>query len=345
MRKKGELKKVFKREIIFVKTPLTGFYRYKDLFQIFPANLIDMPKSKGARHYPVILEYWYTAEELDAVNVGNELEGLEDLVKLTSVSYNKTEHIISLFSIITTNLFFKYNSRDSRWGFPIVKEPTEGEANFWSSKWCLEWFHWPGLPDQLIISNFTQLDSNPAANVDWKKCFFYNPNYDWFDDKEISFPNITDYFLDCYFKKDLATRKTIDSAIASSNAAMEFMHTRKKISLLSAFTAIETMVNLENNKFKSTKCESCGQEIFKVSAKYRDFLLKYIGDSKENKKKFSTYYSLRSKVVHTGQDFKTEKLFSDVDNEVQQKEQLELAEIVVLSKIAIIMWTIKTSEL
>jgi hypothetical protein len=51
-----------------------------------------------------------------------------------------------------------------------------------------------------------------------------------------------------------------------------------------------------------------------------------------------------SKIVHAGQNFETEKLFAEVDDAVKSKERLQMAEVVVLSKLAIIMWTIKTSE-
>jgi hypothetical protein len=43
-------KRIFAREIIFVETPLDGWYRFKDVFQIFPADVKDMPRSKSARH-------------------------------------------------------------------------------------------------------------------------------------------------------------------------------------------------------------------------------------------------------------------------------------------------------
>jgi hypothetical protein len=104
------------------------------------------------------------------------------------------------------------------------------------------------------------------------------------------------------------------------------------------------MVNYENRESKPTKCEKCNQDVYKISAKYRTFLLTYIGDSPGNKAKFNEYYSLRSKIVHAGQDFETEKLFAEVDATVKSKEQLQMAEVVVLSKLAIIMWTIKTSQ-
>jgi len=47
----------FQKTIIFTKTPLAGYFRYSDLFQIYPADLEKMPESTFQEHYPVILEY------------------------------------------------------------------------------------------------------------------------------------------------------------------------------------------------------------------------------------------------------------------------------------------------
>lgn len=183
----------------------------------------------------------------------------------------------------------------------------------------------------------------PPRVLPWNY-YYTHPNFDENIGSQIKFANITLQFFDAYFKMDDATKKVLNSAISSANAAMEFMHTRKKLAILSAFTAIETMVNFETKDFEPSKCDKCNQDIFKISARYREFLLKYIGDSQANKKKFNSYYNLRSKVVHTGQDFKTEKLFSEVDEETKYQERLQIAEVVMISKLSIIFWTIKNTR-
>lgn len=336
--------KQFKREIVFTKLPLSGALRYKDIFQLFPADLKGMPTTKTAhKHYPQILEYWYTNDELERIKVEELFSGIEDLHRLTSLSYRKTDLFLGLLTLTTTNRFFTYRPDDSRWGFPLIDENAGSEMNKWSSKWCFEWFMWPELPEQLKIDGFTELPSTHPRVLPWDH-YYTHPNFDENIESQIKFANITLQFFDSYFEMDEETRKVLNSAISSANAAMEFMHSRKKLALLSAFTAIETMVNFDTKDFKPSKCEKCGQDIFKISARYRDFLLKYIGDSQANKKKFNSYYNLRSKIVHTGQEFKTEKLFSEVDEETKFQERVQIAEIVMMSKLAIIFWTIKNRK-
>lgn len=332
----------FQRDIIFTNLPMTFGFSYDDVFRIFPADLKGLPKTKMAHpHHPMILEYWFTDDELQKVSIDEMYEGIEDIHRMAYVTHNKKDLIMSLLSIVSTHSFFQYSSRDARWGFPILKDDAGSETNTWSSKWCLEWFHWPERPEQLKISAFTSIELDLSNFIPWET-YYQRPTFDWNLEGKVFLPNLIKAFLDAYFTKNSQIRKVLDSAIASSNAAMEFMSSRKKLAALSAFTAIETMVELDSKDFVPSKCKECGQDIYKIAARYRSFLLKYIGDSDANKKKFNSYYSLRSKIVHAGQGFQTERLFSEVDQETKDKEYLQMAEIVVLSKLAILFWTIKS---
>jgi hypothetical protein len=77
---------------------------------------------------------------------------------------------------------------------------------------------------------------------------------------------------------------------------------------------------------------------FKVSKKYRDYLLKYIGNNPNNKKKFNALYSLRSKIVHTGMKFKTENLWTELPQEEKDVEFINQMEVIILSKMSITNW-------
>lgn len=101
------------------------------------------------------------------------------------------------------------------------------------------------------------------------------------------------------------------------------------------------MVNLEYRGTKTEICLTCNQPKFSVSKKYREFLLKYLGNSKNNKRKFNDYYSLRSKIVHTGQLLKTENLYSNLTKEEKHQEFITIIEILQISKLSIIQWLLK----
>lgn len=333
----------YHRAIIFTKVPLTWNFRYRDMFQIFPAVLINMPYSSLQRRHPNILEYWTTPEE--EISIPSEFENLKILFSTAATTITKQDKILSLLSTFSNNLFFRYSDLSGFWGMPILKDDPGDEANLWSSKWCWTLFHFPELPSQFKIENFTELNLKDVNRVSHKSYYTYDPNLDFDSKREIEFPETMEYILDSYFQLDSERMQTIDAAISYSVAAMELKDSKKTLSLLSSFSSLETMVNLEFRNENVERCDECGQLKYSIARKFRDFLLIYIGDSKANRKKFNAYYSFRSKIVHTGAQLKTEKLFSEVPEEEADSEYLTRLEILQLGKLAIINWLIFNNKL
>lgn len=329
----------FHKSIIFSKTILKGYYSYKDYFQIYPANLDKMPKSEFQRHFPIIIEYW--TDKNDMIEVSSEFDMIKNFASDIATIETKLDRILALLSVISNHLFFRYNDSLGFWGMPMLKDNPGEEANEWSSKWNLQLFHWPEKSKQLSISNFTKLNLNEVKFKEHLNYYQSFPNLDFEAKKEITFPKTINKVLDSYFSKNPGIQAIIDTAISYSISAIEFRQNKKTLSILCSFTSMETMVNLEFRDDKPEICSECGQLKYKVSKKYRDFLLKYIGKGQANKKKFNSYYSLRSNIVHTGARLKTENLFVDIPKEEKKKEFLKHIEILQLGKLAIVNWLYK----
>lgn len=303
-----------------------------------------MPKSNLQEHYPVILEYYIEDDEI--IEPKKVDEGLRDLRTLTASTLTKQDEILNLLTLFTNHLFFRYYDLTGTWGMPILKDDAGEEANKWSSKWNMKMFHWPELPKQLKIQEFTELEQKYKLVEIIKFWEYYerNPNYDNQSGTVITFPNNIFLGLDSYYSLDKNVKLIVDTAISHSASAMELRQHKKTLSIISAFTAIETMVNYENRDFEPLKCDSCSQLQFKVSKKYRDYLLKYIGDNSNNKKKFNALYGLRSKIVHTGMKLKTESLWNGLEQEEKDEEFIKQLEVILLSKLGIINWLLKNNN-
>lgn len=333
------------KTIVFTKTPLTKYFRYKDKFQIYPADLDGMPKSGLQEHYPVILEY--IIEDDEVIIPIREHDGLQDLQTLTASTLTKQDEILNLLTLFTNHIFFRYYDLTGTWGMQILKEnPKKEEANEWSSKWNMKMFHWPGLPQQLKIQQFKELELKyePVEFVPFREYYQKNPNYDYYSNSLITFPNIIFLGLDAYYLLDTEVKKIIDMAISHHVSSIELRQFKKTLSVISAFTAIETMVNYENKDFKPSNCKECGQPIYSVSKKYRDYLAKYIGNNDNNKKKFTALYSLRSKIVHTGLKFSSENLFNNLTDETRHEEFISQMEVILLSKLSIVYWLVMNNK-
>jgi len=329
----------YHKTIVFTKTPLTGLFRYKDFFQIYPADLKGMPKSNMQEHYPIILEY--TTTEDDKIEPFSEYEILKDLKSYTATTLTKQDQILNLLTLFTNHLFFRYNDTTGTWGMPMLKDNPGEEANSWSAKWCLKLFHWPELPAQLKIESFSKTEFSKVNYIPHFTYYYHDPNFDYHSGKTITFPATIFIGLDSYYSLSKESREHINSAISHIVSAVELRYYKKTLSIIASFTAIETMVNYEFRNVKHEQCGQCGQLRFKVAQKFRDYLFKYVGKSTSNKKKFNAFYSLRSKIVHAGEQLKTEKLWNDLPKSDKHKEFLNQLEIIQLGKISIIHWLIK----
>jgi hypothetical protein len=338
--------KQYYRKIIFTKVPLGGYYRYRDFFQIFPAEFQDMPDNPYKEHYPNILEYWFTEEE--KIIRKSEYENLNELFTLTATTVTKEDKIISLLNSFTNNTFFKYDYHEGVWAIPILYNRDNGEIseeiNKLSPQWSMRIFHFPTLPSQLQITEFTELSVKEIPRIPHNLFYTIEPNLDNDRKKAILLPITIDMILDSYFSLDKEIMSIIDAALGFNVAAVELRTTKRTLALLSSFTAVETMINLEYREQEVEKCKGCNQPRFSIARKFREYLLKYIGDSPENKKKFNSYYNFRCKIVHTGMRLKAEVLFSDYSAEEIEEEFITRIEILQLGKLAIANWLLKNKK-
>jgi len=338
---KSKMRK-FEKTIVFTKSPLSGLYKYADIFQIYPANLENLPKSKVQKHFPNILEYWTDSD--DKVNIQTEISEFDNLFSESATRIKKQDIITGLLSCFTNNLFFSYKNIEGSWALPISEENLGENANSWSSKWCHPRFDFPKLHEQLIISDFSNVD---IKEVEYKKnhanYYLDEPNIDLDDRVAVVFPDTITLMFNSYFALNQKDKEVVGIAISHLISAVELMHYKKTLSLIASFTSLESLIDYEHKKykdFKPAKCKECGQLQYKVSKKFRGFLLEFVVDSSENKKKFNSYYSLRSKIVHAGKQVKHERLFPEFSTEETEADFITQLEIIQLNRMAVTNWII-----
>ena len=84
---------------------------------------------------------------------------------------------------------------------PILKDDTGEKANTCASKWNITMFHWPELPEQLKIEKFIDvaLKYKSVEFISFMESYQVNPNYDYYREKETSFPNNIFLGLNSYY--------------------------------------------------------------------------------------------------------------------------------------------------
>ena len=332
--------KQFLRCIFYTKVPLGGYYRYRDIFQIFPAEFDNMPKSNASTEFVNVMELWVTKDEIDD-GYPKEMESIKEVFGKFHAQTKKQDSIMSLLTVFGNNKFYNYKM-EGTWAIPIMHEDYKQDEglNARPAKWSIKTFNFPELGKQMGISDFTKMKIPPMQTVPMKEFYLMYPNLDYKRDKNIVLPETIDYLFDSYFNLPKDELEVIDVAIRHNHSAVNLHSDNKTLSLLASFTALEALVNMENKDVKIEQCECCKQPKYGISKKFREFLLKYIGDSDDNRKKFNSYYTLRSKIVHAGRMLQTEKLYSNVSDAVFETEAKERVEILQIGKIALANWLI-----
>jgi hypothetical protein len=121
--------------VIFATSPLTGYYRFKDLFQIYTLPDKERLKFDKETHFPIIIEYWIDeGEKQKATNPF--FDGIEDYVSIATLQNNWLNLLTRLLSVFTNHHFFLYDL-DKAWYVPLDKEIT----NSTSSNFGFKYYH------------------------------------------------------------------------------------------------------------------------------------------------------------------------------------------------------------
>ncbi len=110
---------------------------------------------------------------------------------------------------------------------------------------------------------------------------------------------VTDLIEIYHSIKDISLKKSFYNACIVFNKAQYLSAYEYSASYIFMVSALEALIEIENQAIKVESCSTCGQPKYKVNRKFKDFIDKY-GFNVSNKIK-SDFYNLRSKISHAGQ--------------------------------------------
>jgi len=298
------------RSIIFTKTPLNRKFRFKDEFQIYPLNLEKAPNSKNTNHFPLIIEYCYDDSDVPSIEEFNT-SGVNEWISTSTAQINKLIKITNLLSIVTNYRFFFYRNPETFWAVPLPEERNERDSKTTKSFWAASMYYYPEITANSKINGLTENKTDIISLIPHKIYYWYEPVES--KNKFIDFPEKIETIIEKYFALKDYDLQVADSCIFQISNGIELFSKMKSLSFFSIVSGIETLVNFEfrNEKYEylchdckslkssSRKCEKCGSPIWGVTAKYRDFLFKYISDDPNAKRFYNDIYNIRSKITHT----------------------------------------------
>ena len=291
------------RNIIFTKVPLVKALRYKDVFQIVPFFYFkNMPFSKYARHFPVVLEY-------EVENIKEEIQPYEDELRKRGLSEDVIslgrrlpsqvrvrKEILHLLTALTNFQFFEYGSGGNCWGIqtPMVDvdklniEELE-KLNNQTSHWTIRSFVYPDVAKDLQIVEFTKCHSYCEVAENSYSYFTVNPHIE--ANNEIKLPPQFESVLDSYYALGEDVKFTVRQCIGLMYEGVDLFESKRSVSLLSTISSIEGMARLDVLKYGENKnlgaCDS-----------FLRYMKKFVAGKSEEK--FRRYYAKRCEITHEG---------------------------------------------
>lgn len=343
------MKKLY-RTVLLTNAPLKTCFRFNNKFQVFPMDTRNKPHSPFARHFPCYLEY----------SIEYDNDEPEDVLSRIALTYNKVKEIRNLLSCLTNHRFFNYEINMQGWGIPFpnmlpedMSKEAKDQLNSQESQWFMGLYTYNGLKEDLVINSFTDYSIEAIYKENQRHQYFmYNPIDDF--QHEITFSNTISSSLNNYYQLSAPTLRKLNSCIYLACDGMDIAATKKSLAFLSYVSALEGLVDLEEEdngiefkcgsckaiKKSPYKCPSCGRPIWGVKQKFVKFLSTFVADTEKSQKSYRDVYNLRSRITHTGRLFQGdyELSFETNKQEIDNNDYLMRLKTLQLFRIALDSW-------
>lgn len=278
-KKYPQMNDVYRKNVVFSSSPVKGFYRYKDLFQIYPVP-VDAPKPTAQyADHPFIIEY----------NLG-QLDS-SDIATISLHQSLLQREILALLTLCAGGYFFSYSNGGQGWYIPMG----EGHSDIVST-WGQETYITPCI--NYTISEFSS--SRPYHSI---KKVSPNSHYDAF---ELALPDDIDKLFKAYYALLDKAKKAFQSALLLFHES--FNAELRSVSLALLVSCIESLIHFEHSKIKTEHCSECKQPRYQTTKKFKAFMHEYgVIETKENKKYVDALYEARSNILHAGGLFVIDK--------------------------------------
>ena len=314
--------------------PVPGTYRYRDLFQLLPPpdDAPLPPASLG--DYPCVIEFAFTPRKMARIDPAG-YERPKWVVDNEIASQTLREILLLLTLITSRRLFLFQGSFRQAWFVSLGSKGKKRELA--ESEWGQEMYYCGEFDQNLkgFSSPPQELIGQVDPNLYFNKIIILN--------EVLDFPKNVTAILDCYYTLPDEAKRVFLSSCSLFDQAIRLWSEHPSLSFAAFVSALETLITYEHRNVGIEKCETCGQEIFKVGEKFRDFFSAYGSPSPEFKSYANKIYKYRSKILHRGKLFLGEIEPRNIGS-VGDMKDVELRRNIVLNcRICIVNWLTRTA--
>ena len=248
-----------------------GYFKYKDLFQILPVPP-DAPKAGVmVADNPFLLQFKYISSPDMMIDNSRRRQKAYIYTRLLNLLLNR--HI---------KLEFRYGH--FAW---VMNTHT---PQHWTSEWRQLGYGYEGyggkVDDYTSLSEFKHLETVPYQN------YYLAPLASYSGDLKL--PDNLEASLDKAFNLNKSDWNKLYMAI-SWYGQNEYLWQE---STSSAFIALVTALECLLEETDKSRCECCGQPIYTVTKRFREFLKRYVPFIDQYPKERDVIYTIRSNISH-----------------------------------------------
>ena len=330
------------RRVWFTRAPMSGWYRYGDVFQLTPAPppinptgviMYDYPTIVDINHDPRIWterspeddfwfrDVWERNRDVHLQKQSGSVEQAEtyqELSRQNRLSAIDTE-IQVLLTILTNSTFSDYRGNTNSWFIVLsdsgISDPVWGQPLY------------PLAELEIAKESFSSTSEEQVKTTSSENYYGRTRNV---IAEEIEFPSFLDDLFTRYFSLDPKRKHAFYRAcllwVQANDRRMP-----PSMSLVAEVSAIETLVHWGdpdpercdkcNTFLGPDTCDACGNTKHGLTRRFREFMMPYAGTS--TKKLANRMYDLRSLVSHQG-DLLRDDLFDSGFNTGDDDKQFFL---------------------
>jgi len=279
----------YKKVLVMSDVPVKGMHRFKDLFQILPADLKAPTPPVVLAHHPCVIEFRFQIDETPRQTFDGD--DLSQWVINNDDSQKVLKDILLVLNLFSRNRIFNYFPSQS-WFTPMGKGKIE------DAQWGQEGYWYDGFESK--ISTFTEVD---AVSIELLEANKYFNQYGRIIGKGFDLPDNIDALLTQYFKLPDSKKQVFLSACSLFNQGRKLWSEHPSLSFTALVSSLETLIEVDFKKTKVARCKECGEKKYTLTEKFRDFFGKYGSPSPEFREYATKIYKQRSKILHTGKLF------------------------------------------
>jgi hypothetical protein len=330
------MKLEYRRSLALSNIPVSSTFRYRDIFQILPAE-DNAPRPPALlNHHPLVIEYLFTIDESKRTFPDGQV--IPQWIKNNDEAGKRLKELTLLLTTFSCDRIFVYSSNQS-WFYPMGTKDKEPESK--NVQWGQQSYFYIGFESSIKYLTDTDTDTNKIKLTEPNEYF---NRYGKHTDQEFDLPGNVNHLFDAYFSLGKDAKKSFLSSASLFNQGTKLWSEHPSLSFVSLVSSLETLIYFDHVKDKVEKCPECGQERHRVVQKFREFFNSYGSPAPEFKKYALKVYKYRSNVLHRGELFLGE-VYPQKFGSIESFEDDELRRSVLRTcRICLVNWLIKNSN-